>query len=488
MQKKSLWQEDVVLKSHPQLVGDMSAEIVIIGGGMAGVLTAYMLKQAGKDPIIIEANSIGSGSTGRTTAKLTVQHRLVYSELAEKLSNEVAADYAAAQLEALSEYKHLIKVRGIDCDYKECTAYVYTTTSKYGAKLKKECDIANSLGINADLVNEINLPLKVHSAVRFFGQGRFNPLKFLANISEDLRIFENTKALEIKDKTIITEHGSITAEKIIFTSRYPFVNIPGFYFARMHQERAYLIAFKDAKYLSDIYIDADPTGNTFRSYGEYTIIGGESHRTGKNDKFERYNNILSLASELYPNCKPVYAWSAQDCITPDSIPYIGDFSEGSDGIYVATGFNKWGMTNSMVAAKIISGAVLGNTPHYAKTFSPSRFHITDEIAEIAKNGILATSGIIDELIGVPAIDVADLPLGHGGIVVAENRKVGVYKDKEGIVYAVDARCPHLGCQLAWNPDEKSWDCPCHGSRYDFSGKLLDGPSTQSDLARYSIVN
>ena len=272
------------------------------------------------------------------------------------------------------------------------------------------------------------------------------------------------------------------AKHIVFATHFPFLNMPGFYFARMHQERSYVLALKDAAQLDGMYLGVDGEALSFRNFEDTLLLGGGSHRTGENSAGGQYAGLRQQAEKLYPGSREITRWSAQDCVTLDGVPYIGPFAAAQPNWYVATGFGKWGMTSSMVAATLIADEISGVENPRAEVFSPLRFTPSASVKSFFLEMGHAVSGLSRQIFTIPEADLADLPLGHGGVLENEGEKVGVYKDEQGAVHLVSTRCSHLGCQLAWNPDEKSWDCPCHGSRFDYQGNLLDNPA-QTGLER-----
>ena len=364
--------------------------------------------------------------------------------------------------------------RNIDCDFEIEDAYIYTLDSPQ--KIEKEYEAAIRLGIEAELVDNIELPFEISKALKFKNQANFNPIKFLNYIKKDLTIYEDTKAIEIKDNVVVTNRGEIKAKSIVVATHFPIINVPGYYFLRIHQEREYVIALKNAQILNGMYIDEKDEGYSFRRYQDYLILGGASGRTGSNEEGGSYDKLRELAKKLYPNSIEEYHWSAQDCITSDGIPFIGVYSKEMPNVYVATGFNKWGMTSSMVSAIIISGLISGKEYDFNEIFSPSRFDMTASIKNLAKDGFETTYNFIAEKIRIPMESIENIKNGESGIVLYEGKKVGVYRDNEGEIYTVSTKCPHLGCELKWNADDLSWDCPCHGSRFDYKGNFLDSPT------------
>lgn len=444
---------------------------------MAGVLTAHFLKQAGIECIILEEDRIGSGQTGNTTAKVTAQHGLIYDNLLQSVGKKQAGQYAAINQQAIERYRILIEKYAIDCGWEECPAYLYTGSDT--GRLRREYEAMKRLGMEAELTEETELPIRVKLALKLDGQGRFHPLKFLYRIAEDLEIYENTKVKRIEGHVVLTEKGKVSAKNIVFACHYPFLNIPGYYFMRMHQERSYVVAVKQATDLKGMYYGIDQDALSFRSAGEELLIGGGGHRTGQKMVGNPYEFLEHMAEQNWPGCKATAKWSAQDCMTLDKIPYIGLFSRTCPDWYVATGFGKWGMTSSMVSAMILTDLICKRENAYAEVFSPQRHNIQASTVNFLKDSGHAAAGLLKRIAGIPKEKLLYLPHGHGGIVEHDGQKYGVYKDEDGQIYAVSSKCPHLGCQLEWNPAEKSWDCPCHGSRFDYKGRRLDEPAQEN---------
>ena len=425
----SIWNITAERPHFESLDGDTRVDFLIIGGGIAGILCAHALTSAGADCALIEADKICGGITQNTTAKITVQHGLIYDKLIRHFGAETARLYYEANNDALKEYRRL--TADIDCDFEESDAYLYSRDNR--ENIEKEAKAYEKLGIKGELTEKVSLPFSVAGALRISGQGNFNPLKFLYKISEGLRIYENTKAIHFAPGLVITNLGKICAKKIIVTTHFPIINKHGGYFVKMYQHRSYVLALKNAPQVDGMYIDENEKGLSFRNYGEYLLLGGGSHRTGK--KGGNWRELEEFAAKYYPNSKEVCRFATQDCMTLDGIPYIGRYSHKAEGLYVASGFNKWGMTSSMVASMILRDEILGKNGRYAEVFSPRRSVLRPQLAlnlfETAKNLLTPT---------VP-------------------------------------RCPHLGCALKYNKAEHTWDCPCHGSRFREDGKLIDNPAT-----------
>lgn len=473
---KSLWSESCKFRKREALNKDIKTDVLVIGAGIAGILTAYMLKQKGREVVVIDAAEIASGNTKNTTAKITSQHDLIYSKLITEFGEEKARQYAKANELAIKKYKEIIENRRIECDFEEKPAYVYSLNEV--EVLKEEAEAAKKLGIDAEFVQEANLHFKINGALKFNNQAQFNPLKFLKDISNELVIYENTRALEIKENLVVTSGGNITAKNIVVATHYPIMNAPGYYFMKIHQERSYVLALENKSEVDGMYIDLNKEGYSFRTYNNLLLLGGISHRTGENEEGGSYDELRKVAKRLYPKAKEKYHWSAQDCMTIDGIPYIGRYSSETPSIYVATGFNKWGMTSSMVSAMIISDMILEKENDFSEIFSPRRFDLSLSINNIANDLIETAKNFIAQKVYIPSSEIEHIKNGHGGIIEYNGEKVGVYKNKEGKEFFVSTKCTHLGCQLSWNADELTWDCPCHGSRFDYKGRLIGSPATK----------
>ena len=417
----------------------MKKDVIVIGAGLAGLLTAFYLKAEGKDVLVLEAKTVASGQTGRTTAKITSQHDIKYSRLLKTVGRNKAEMYALSNEAAIKEYEKLIMSHNIDCDFERVSAHMYSITDK--KQLMDEVKAATSLGIDAYFTDKTELPFEVAGAACFCNQAMFSPLKFVNYVASELEIRENTKVIKIKGKEIITDNGNFTADKIVVATHYPIINFPGFYFLRQHQERSYVLELTSCPPIKDMYYGVDKGGLSFRQAGEALLLGGGAHRTGKVQKTGSFCFLRKKAKELFPDSKEVSAWAAQDCMPHDGIPFIGKYTIFRDDMYVITGFQKWGMTSSIIAARIITDAICGRDNPYSKLYSPQRINVVAGMGKFLMDVLVSTKGLFCGWLGK--------------------------KEK---------RCKHLGCRLEWNQEENSYDCPCHGSRYDENGNILDNPT------------
>ncbi|MBE6924144.1 MAG: FAD-dependent oxidoreductase [Ruminococcaceae bacterium] len=425
----SIWTETTELPHFPPLKGNFHTDVLIIGGGIAGLLCAYQLQQAGINYILVEANTICSGITKNTTAKITAQHGLIYHKLIKKYGIEKARLYLDANQEALDGFDTLCKT--IDCNYVHQDSFVYSINDR--KKLDSELDALEKIRFSATYSQFLPLPFPTAGAVKFPRQAQFHPLKFLAAVAKNLHIYERTPIRELAKRTAKTDTGTITAENIIVTTHFPMLNKHGSYFLKLFQHRSYCMALENISPIEGMYVDESQKGLSFRTQGDLLILGGGSHRTGK--KGGNWSELEDFIQRNYPQAKVRCQWATQDCMTLDGIPYIGQYSSRTPNLYVATGFNKWGMTSAMVAAQMLTGLIQGKDTPYEDVFSPSRSILHPQLAI---NGFEAVTNLLS---------------------------------------FTKKRCPHMGCALRWNPQEHSWDCPCHGSRFQENGKLIDGPST-----------
>lgn len=440
---ESIWSKETTFPVRETLQGDKEIDTAVIGGGLAGILIAWELQERGIPVMVLEADRVGSGQTRNTTAKITCQHGLLYDKLIRNFGMEQARQYARANREAIEAYRALIDKKQIDCQLETVPAYLYS--EREDVSLKREVAAARQLGITARFTKKTALPFPVKGAVRFEEQAQFHPLKFLRALADQVTVCEHTRVKRVADHLLETDRGTVRAKHIVFACHYPFVNFPGLYFARMHQERSYVIALRQAGQLDGAYLGIDPGGLSLRNAGAYLLLGGEGRRTGGKYGRNPYASLLEKGKRWYPDCRPAARWSAQDCMPVDGVPYIGRYAGSKPYWYVATGFQKWGMTSAMVSARLISDLICGIQNENAGIFSPQRFRLRASAMNLA----------------------ADLGQSMAGLT-------------KGALSAEAPRCPHLGCQLEWNPAERTWECPCHGSRFDQTGALLDGPA-QKDI-------
>ncbi|WP_026478567.1 FAD-dependent oxidoreductase [Alkaliphilus transvaalensis] len=498
---QSYWMDSTSNTDYPTLTEDIKVDVAIVGGGMVGISTAYLLNKHGINVAILEADHILQGTTGHTTAKITSQHGLIYNKIKTSLGGEFAKQYADANESAIRMIEAIAQENNIECDLIPQSAYVYTQRDGYIDKISDEVKVAASLGIKATFLEDTPLPFPVKAAVRFDNQAQFHPRKFLLPLAEIITnngclIFEKSRVVDIEenDKYVLrtSEGRKVTAEKVIIASHYPFYNKHGLYFSRIYSERSYAVAINaKEKYPGGMYITAEEPGRSLRSQplnnGELIIVGGEHHKTGQGiDTIKHYRALVEFSNETFTVQDIPYRWSTQDCMTMDHLPYVGHFTSNTPNLYVATGFGKWGMTNSIASAMILRDLILYEKNPWQDAYNPSRGTITAS----AKTFVVENLNVAKELINgklEPIPKDVDVKPGEGKIIEANGQKAGAYRDEEGSLHVVDTTCTHMGCELSWNSAEKSWDCPCHGSRFSYKGDVIEGPAFRP-LSLHKEVN
>lgn len=540
---KSYWIDSVKEQNKfSALEENIKTDICIIGGGLTGLSTAYNLSKYKIRTVLLEKDEICKQTSGNSTAKITSQHGLIYKYLTDSKGQDFARKYYEANENAIRNIKNIIDKEGIDCDLEYQPAYVFTQKVQDVQKIKDEVEAVNNFGGKAKFIeakdieiNKLNsveyvenqgeklkisgdniekenfnlerdvvkermkqvLPIKAISGIEFENQAQFNPYKYgnaLAKICSDsgIKIFEHSKVIDVDTEDedeyyIITlENGfKIKAKYVVITTKYPIVNIPGFYFVKMYQSSSYAIAMQTKQRLFEgMYIDSEEPTISLRTakFGdEYLlIVVGFDHKTGAQiDLSNSYRYLEEVAKSLYSEGKIKYHWNTEDCITLDKIPYIGNFSNLWENAYVATGFNKWGITTSNIAAEIITDKILGQENEYEEIFKSTRLEPIKNIKEVTNMVKESVNSLVAKKLELPQEEANQIQNGEGKIVEVNGQKIGIYKNNEGEIYKVNPVCKHLGCELSWNNLDKTWDCPCHGSRYDFKGNLIYGPSVKN---------
>lgn len=443
--------------------------------------------------IIERKENIGIGISGHTTAKITSQHGAIYHYLQNQYGLDFAKNYFLANEEAIFNIENIIKENNIDCGFEKQSSFLYSTSKDEEIKLKNEFDAVSKINKEAKLRTDVKLPLEITSAIEFPNQAMFNPYKYINSLTDritkqDGDIFVNTTCYDVDKENDMyvckTENNNIYAKNVVIATHYPFLNIPGFYFSKIYQSSSYVIAIslegtKWNKDFDGMYINIEKPIYSFRNVnfnGEnLLLLGGGGHKTGEmQEKDIGYNPLIEAVKKWFPDCKIKYKWSANDCISLDKIPYIGEFSSLYPNIYVGTGFNKWGMTSSYVAGKIVSDKILEKENKYEDIFKATRtnfFVNKDEVKNMVTDTLKAQ--VVDR---VKEENNSKPEKEEGKIIERNGEKIGVYIDENGKTFAVKPVCTHLGCMLSWNKEDKTWDCPCHGSRFDYTGKQIENPA------------
>ncbi len=490
--QEPFWRETKV-PTFNNLTHDLDVDVAIVGGGISGITTSYLLTQEGLKVALLDAGLLLNGTTGHTTAKITAQHDLIYAKHIAHLGVEQANLYYQANIEALDFIKKTIQTEKIDCDFSMEDAYIYTCSDDYTKQIEEEARAYEKLGIDGYFLNHTLLPFPIKAAITMKNQAQFHPLKYLTPLVKKIieaggQIFENTVAIDIEtgDHPVIkTRDGhSVTCRHVISCSHFPFFDGGAFYFARMHAERSYVLGVKAKQPIPDgMYISAEEPKRSLR----YTtidnetllLVGGESHKAGQGSHMDKhYKALEQFAEETFGVASIPYRWSTQDLKTLDDIPYIGRMNHHPNS-FVATGYRKWGMTSSTVAAHLLRDLIMERENPYEELYSPSRFHADPSI----KNFVIQTADMAKHLIGGKLGIVFTTPNilqnNEGAVVNIDGKRAGGYRDNEGCLHLVDTTCTHMGCEVNWNDGDKTWDCPCHGSRYSVDGDVLEGPAKKA---------
>ena len=485
------WIDTTAATNYPPMPGDISVDVAILGGGITGLTATVLLKRLGKTVAVIEARRIAEGVTGHTTAKVTSQHELIYDQLIQMHGEEKARLYAEANEAAIDRIEAFVIEKGMDCDFRRLPAFVYTESEEYLGQLESEVEAAQRVGLPAFFEEEAPLPFPVVGAMRFDNQAQFHIRKYLLPLAEEIpgngsHLFENTRALEIGEGEpceVTTDRGAVTAEDVIIATHIPFT-FKGEFWGKAAPQREYGIAARIEETIASegMFVNAEPPTRSVRTAsrnGETVlIVVGETHKTGEEpDTEQRYTNLQEWARERFDVTDFINRWSAQDYYAFDVLPYVGKIGISSKHVYVATAFRAWGMTNGTAAAMLLADLVAGRENEWAALYDSTR---TPPLASTSlyKEGLKQATHFVKDRFKGTAVGPRYLAPGEGKIVGRPGDQVAAYRDPQGRVHAISARCTHLGCIVAWNPAETSWDCPCHGSRFSVDGEILQGPAVR----------
>ncbi len=489
----SYWEKE--RKNHDlfeEIKEDKKVSICIIGGGLTGLQTAYNLSDK-LDVVILEKDRICGSTSGKTTGKITSQHGVFYDYLINSQSKEFAKMYLEANEKAIQNIKDIVEKEEIECDLEEESSYVFTKQETKLDMIKNEQKAVDKLQKEkSDYVKEIELPTEISGAIEFKNQAQFHPLKYAyglakAIIKNDGKIYENTKVTDIKRENekyvVYANKNKVIADYVVLATRYPIMNVPGYYFLKMYQSTSYAMVFDAKKKLFDgMYISYETPNVSFRTIRdgdrELLLAVGYDYKTGTEELRDGYQRLEVIVRKMYPDAEVLYKWTAEDCISLDKIPYIGQYSSIMKNLYIATGFNKWGVTSSNVAANIITDKILQKENKYEEIFKSTRIEPIKNRQEMGDMLKEANKSILLSRFKIPKEELDNIKIGEGKIIKIDNTKVGVYKSKTGEIYKVKPICTHLGCELYFNNIEKIWECPCHGSKFTYDGKSIEVPSNK----------
>jgi glycine/D-amino acid oxidase-like deaminating enzyme/nitrite reductase/ring-hydroxylating ferredoxin subunit len=481
----SLWVDTDPGERHPRLDGEHTADVCVVGGGITGVTTALLAARSGAKVILVEADDIAGGATGFTTAKVTSQHGTIYSDLTARHGEDVARTYGAAQEWAIERIARFVDEDALDCDWRRRDHYVFAFDDQQREQIEEEARAAARAGLPAGLVEHPPLPFETRGAVRFTGQAEFHPCRYVHGLVRRLQaaggeVYERSRAQAVRDGDaphVITERGMVYAQHVVVTTGMPFVDRSAAW-ARAFPYRSYLMSARiEGSPPDGMFISAGSPTRSLRDHDGLLLVGGEGHHVGEGrPTIEHYRALAEWARRNFQVQSFEHRWSTQDYMPADRLPLIGRANPLAKRVWIATGFQKWGMTNGTVAAAILAEAVQGREHEWARTFDPNRLQRGGLTKLVTENARVAAHFVGDRLRrGIPEAD--ELTPGEGAIARLDGQRKACFRDDDGTLHAVSPTCTHLGCEVRFNDAERSWDCPCHGSRFDPDGRVLEGPAT-----------
>jgi glycine/D-amino acid oxidase-like deaminating enzyme/nitrite reductase/ring-hydroxylating ferredoxin subunit len=484
--------------NFPSLTNDTLVDVAIVGGGIAGITAGILLKRAGKNVALLEADQIATGVSGHTTAKVTSLHQLVYAQLIKSVGEERARIYANSNQTAIERVAKFVEEEKIDCDFSRTSAYTFAETTETLNDIHSEVEAAVKLGLPASFVTETSLPFAIAGAVKFDNQAQFHARKYLLHLAKLIAgngsyVFENTRVLNVEEgnpSRVVTATGIVRARDVIIATNAPILD-QGLFFAKNYAKRSYIVAARidRAKAPQGMYIGTSNDYYSIRTTpapdgGLLLLVGGGGHKVGTvTDTQERYLKLEAYVRSRFGVEEFEYRWSTQDMVSFDQLPYIGKVAPFSNHLYVATGFSLWGMSKGTLAGMLLSDLILGIDNPWLKLYDSTRATPFVTVESLKNNLEVGFHWVGDRLKGLENSSFADVEREEGKLLTINGHKIAAYRDEQGQIHAVSATCTHLGCIVNWNSAEKSWDCPCHGGRFSCDGKVLHGPPVKN-LKRY----
>jgi glycine/D-amino acid oxidase-like deaminating enzyme/nitrite reductase/ring-hydroxylating ferredoxin subunit len=486
LRPRSAWLDADAEPAWPRLERDLHVDVAVVGAGIVGVTAALILAERNLRVALIEAARVGHGVTGHTTAKLSSLHGLTYASMRRRHGDRTARAYGALNEAGITTVVERVDEHRIDCDLERKDNFTYAENADLVDEIDAEVEAAGAIGLPASRTDVTELPFPVAGAVRFSAQADFHPYRYVSALARaaeaaGAQIFERSRVVGLDGSSPRLATGPvIRSDRTILATGIPFAD-RGLMFARCHPERSYAIALRVRDRLPQgMYLSADEPVRSIRSHrfadGERLIVAGESHRPGAGDETERYRALEGWARERWDVDDVEHRWSAQDNMPVDGLPFIGRLSPFSNRVVFATGFRKWGLAMGTSAAELLARIASGEAPCDSRPFAPERLNATAAAGQfVSHNAVSATDFVLDRL--RPYAGDLDLAPDRGRIVRSGLGLSAVYRDTGGVLHAHSARCTHLGCIVRWNSAERSWDCPCHGSRFDAeSGAVVQGPA------------
>ncbi|MFL5343915.1 MAG: FAD-dependent oxidoreductase [Hyalangium sp.] len=490
---KSLWTTTAAARRFPALTGELAVDVVVVGGGVAGLTTAWLLRRAGKKVAVLEMNRLLTGQTGQTTAHLTELLDTPYHQLRSDFGEKGARLAAASSRASLELIAALVEQLGVDCGFQRVPMFRYAETDSQLRELEKEVAAAREVGLQASLAREVPLPFPVKGALRLENQALIHPRTYLLAMAERLEqegclLFEDTRAVEVHDGTpcrVVTERGTVFAMDVVEATTTPLNRL--FLHTKVYPYRTYAVAGPlEAPVEAGLYYDSQDPYHYIRPQRidgvDYLIVGGEDHKVGvEEDTDKHFAALEAYTKRFFPVTRLTHRWSGQVIEPADGLAYIGRNS-ASRHTYVATGFSGTGMTWGTLSGMILSDLILGLQNPYAALYDATRVKVKAGAKDfLQENAEVAFHFVADRLSRPDGHTLSEVAPGEGKILEVAGRKVAVYREEGGACHAVSPVCTHLGCHVHWNSAERSWDCPCHGARYSPTGKVLNGPAVK-DLA------
>lgn len=488
----SLWLAQAGATAYPALNADVECDVAVIGGGIAGMGAALALKRDGARVVVLERGVVCGGATGFTTAKVTALQATMLSEIDRLHGADGVGAYAAASLAAVARVEEIVREEGIDCGWERADAFTYAADEEQVDAVLQEAHIALAAGLDVRLTTAVPLPFEVAQAVCLPGQGQLDPVRYVRGLAQAVdgggsHVFEHTAVGTVEEGSpcrVRTQEGpAVSARDVIVATNYPLLD-RGLFFARMEAARSYLVAARVRGAATDgmLITAGEPTRSVryARVGGDtWLLVGGEGHLAGSEEaQPERFEALERFAHGYFDVIDTPYRWSTQDGMPTDKLPYIGPYTLASSHLYVAAGFQKWGMTSATIAAGLLADLIAGRRNPYAAVFDPNRATVRSAPAVAKAQLWVARHFVGDRVSPAQATSAGDVPAGQARVVRSGLGKIGVFRDEHGAAHGVSLRCTHLGCLLHFNAAERSWDCPCHGSRFDVDGHVLAGPASE----------